>query len=367
MSKIIKMFLFYPPIIIILLLGISLFLIKSELVAAEPSNIVLDKIAPDNNIVRWSHPLNQYEDGRIYLDENGIAFYDYQSKSGEYIGKQRNPVIMHRVANVFYNDFLENGNETSKKLFMNTVDWLTENTVKHGNYSIFEFSYKHINYQLPIGWHDAMGQGKIIDLMLKAHNLTNDKKYLNEAKLLSNAFFVEISDGGLTYKTKNNGWWYEHYAHKDGLHPRVLNGMMFTLLDIYSLYEYTNDPDVKFLFDQGIIALKNDIPSYDFFGYTYYDSLKGSTNYNYQIIHVEKSKLLYDITNEKIFLEYHNKWKPCEEFCHFILKHVALLLRETEELKQHLISESVLFLLHSHYQCLNQYQSQNLYLECQEG
>lgn len=344
MSKITDLSLFYPSIIIFFL-GMSLFLIKSELAAGEEStNLHLDTIVPDNNIVQWSNPANKLEDGNIYLDENGIAFYDYKSFKGEYIGKQRNPVIIYRVANEFYNDFLENGNETSKKFFMNAVNWLNENTIKHENYSIFELSYKHVNYQLPIGWHDAMGQGRIINLMLKAHNLTNDQKYLNEAKLLSNAYFIDISDGGLTYKTKNNGWWYEHFAHKEGLHPRVLNGMMFTLLDLYSLYEYTNDTDVKFLFDQGIIALKNDLPIYDFFGYTYYDSLKGSTNYNYQKIHVEQTKLLYEITGEKIFLEYHNKWKSCEEFCHFILKHIALLLREIEDLKQYVKSESVLFL-----------------------
>lgn len=342
MSKKIKPSSFYPLLIVIYVLTISLFLIKIEFAESEkPDNLVLVNNASENNIVRWSHPANQNEQGKIYLDENGVALYDYQSVKGEYIGLQRNPVIIYRVANVFYNDFLENDNETSKKLFMNSVYWLTENTIKHGNYSIFEFSYKHVNYQLPIGWHDAMGQGRIINLMLKAHNLTNDEKYLKEAKLLSNAYFIDISDGGLTYKTKNNGWWYEHYAHKDGLNPRVLNGMMFTMQDIHTLYEYTNDPEVKFLFDKGIIALKNDLPIYDFFGYAYYDSLKGSTTYNYQTIHVQKSIWLYDITDEEIFLEYHNKWKSCTESCHYILKHLALFLRELEELKQYLISESL--------------------------
>ncbi len=361
MNEIIKTTLCFP-LIIILILGVSLFLIKSEFVVAEESiNLVRDKIESNDNVVRWSHPLNQFEDGRIYLDENGIAFYDYGQKSGEYIGNQRNPVIIYRVSNVFYNDFLENGNETSKKLFMNNADWFIENTVKHGNYSIFEFSYKHVNYQLPIGWHDAMGQGRIINIMLKAHNLTNDNKYLEEAKLLSNAYFVEVSNGGLTYKNNNNGWWYEHFAHKDGLNPRVLNGMMFTMQDIYYLYNYTNDADAKFLFDQGIISLKNDLPFYDFFGYSYYDSLKGSTNYNYQKIHVEKSKWLYDITGEEIFLEYYDKWKSCEQTCHFILKHVALLLREMEQVKQNLISESLLFIHTYHYMYLNQHTQDSLY------
>jgi len=309
MKKIIKLSLFFVPLVIIILLGISTFLIKGFDGGSD-----------------WRE--------QTYLDENGVPAFDTTTRSGEHLGKQRNVIIIYRVAKEFYNDFLRNGNETSKKLFLNNANWLMENTLKKENYSIYEYSYIHPgSYGIPSGWHDSLAQGRIINVMLKAHNLTNDKKYLNEAKLLSNAFFVQVSDGGLTYKTKNNGWWYEHFAHKDGPHQKILNGMMFTLMDIYSLYEYTNDPDVKFLFDQGITALKNDIPNYDFFGYTYYDSLKRTAGYNYHKIHIQYTKLLYDITNEKIFMEYHTKWKSCEEPCHFILRQFALLFREIEELK----------------------------------
>ncbi len=319
MRKIIKISLFCFPIAIIISVGISAFLLQGS---------------GDSN---WRD--------KTFLDENGVPTFTTKTISGDNLGQQRNIIIIYRVANQFYNDFLKNGNETSKKLFLNNANWLLENTLKMENYSIYEYPYVHPgSYNLPSGWHDSLAQGRIINVMLKAHTLTNDEKYLNEAKLLSNAFFVDVSDGGLTYKTNNNGWWYEHFAHKDGPHQRILNGMMFTLMDIYSLYEYTNDPDVKFLFDQGIIALKNDIPNYDFFGYTYYDSLKRTAGYNYHKIHIQHTKLLYDITNEKIFIEYHDKWKSCEETCHFILRQFALLLREMEELNQNIASTFFLLL-----------------------
>lgn len=259
---------------------------------------------------------------RTFIDENGIPYYDHQLMWGEEIGIQRNPHIINRVATNFYNDFLKTNNETSKKFFINNANWITENTIKHENYSIYEYPFRHPIYELPVGWHDAMIQARMIDIMLKANNLTNEEKYLTEAKLLSNAFFVSVSDGGLTYKTTNNGWWYEHRAHKDGLNPRILNGHMITLLDLYSYYEYSNDPEIKYLFDQGIKALKNDISGFDFFGYTYHDALKNPTSYNYHKLHVDKSKALYEITNEKIFLDYHEKWKSCNEGCHFILKKI---------------------------------------------
>ena len=36
------------------------------------------------------------------------------------------------------------------------------------------------------------------------------------------------------------------------IEPRVLNGMMWSLIGINSYYNYTRDPSAKFLFDQGV-------------------------------------------------------------------------------------------------------------------
>ena len=278
-------------------------------------------------LVTWTFLAEQpttigFDQDRIFIDEKGIPYYDFRSISGEYIGIQRNPIIIYRVADDYFQDFKKTDDEISKKFFLNNANWIIENTVKNDNYSIYHHSFPYPTYNLPVGWTDAMAQGRMINIMIKAYKLTNEEKYLTEAKLLSNGFFVDVSDGGLTHKTTNNGWWYEHRAHKDGIKPRILNAHMSTLLDIYSYYQYTNDTDSKFLFDKGIIALRNDIADYDFFGYTYYNALKKPSTYNYQKIHIDKTKLLYDITGEKIFLEYHNKWKSCDEVCHFILKKV---------------------------------------------
>ena len=86
--------------------------------------------------------------------------------------------------------------------------------------------------------------------------------------------------------------------------------------------------------------------------------LERSSTYRYHQIHIEKTKLLYDITNEKIFLEYYTKWESCEETCHFILKHLGLLLREIKELTQFFILWSPLFIV-PQLQELDQYHEQN--------
>lgn len=135
------------------------------------------------------------------------------------------------------------------------------------------------------------------------------------AKKLLNSFFVEVKDGGVTYKTSQNGWWYEEYADNGGKDSRVLNGMMFAVLGIHEYYEYTNDSDAKYLFDQGILSLKMSISKYDNNGHSYYDILKNPPE-KYHKVH-KQLDMLYNITNEEIFKEYRDKWASYIELKHY--------------------------------------------------
>ena len=49
-----------------------------------------------------------------------------------------------------------------------------------------------------------MAQSQAIQALIKANNLTNDNRYLNISDRLLNAFFIEVKDGGVTYKIKSS-------------------------------------------------------------------------------------------------------------------------------------------------------------------
>ena len=124
------------------------------------------------------------------------------------------------------------------------------------------------------------------------------------------SFFVEVEDGGVTYKNPNSGWWYEEYAGIGGKEPRVLNGMMWTLIGIYSYYNYTNDPTAKFLFDQGILSLKNNLNQYEDkkYSFSYYDALGTTAPLRHHKYHIDLLERLFHITSEQLFQDYHEKW-----------------------------------------------------------
>jgi hypothetical protein len=45
-----------------------------------------------------------------------------------------------------------------------------------------------------------MANGEVLTPLVKAHELTQDRLYLDTAKELLNSFFVKVADGGVTYK-----------------------------------------------------------------------------------------------------------------------------------------------------------------------
>lgn len=137
--------------------------------------------------------------------------------------------------------------------------------------------------------------------------------------------YKDDSESGRTYPTKvstdsfpdtktssyeGRGWWYEEYAadNAGSRTSRVLNGMMFAVLAIYDYYVYTGDPAAKYLFDKGVVALRNDLPFYDDNGYSYYDILQTPASEKYHEIHIESLQRLYDITGENVFNEYYHEW-----------------------------------------------------------
>jgi len=241
------------------------------------------------------------------IDNKGIPFVKYGIVNGIDIGTQRNPITTCTMVDYCYNKYQKTSNEKFRRQLINNADWLIENAVKRDDYLIFRYNFPWPKYDIQKPWYSGMAQGRALQALIKVHKVTNDQKYIDAAKLLLKAFYVEVNDGGVTYKSEDNGWWYEEYAAANGKVSHVLNGMMYTLLGMYEFYDYTKDPDAKILFDKGIISLKNNLPKYDDDGFSLYDLL-GKPSGAYHPIHIDQLKQLFIIINENIFKQYADKW-----------------------------------------------------------
>jgi hypothetical protein len=253
---------------------------------------------------------------KIKLDNDGIPLVYYgETVDGKLTGFQRNPVTTSLKAIEFYDMYKKDNAESSKTYFLNNANWLVNNLVIKGNYALLPYDFSLSQYNLKPPWFSAMANGHALQVLIKAHEITLDSKYLIAAKSLLNAFFIEVEDGGITYKDSSNEWWYEEYAtnDKNAKVSRVLNGMIFTVLAIYDYYKYTNDVDAKLLFDKGVNSIKKEISKYNNNGYSYYDLL-GNPAKKYHTTHVDLTKQLYDLTGEPIFKQYYELWKNYNSF-----------------------------------------------------
>lgn len=247
-------------------------------------------------------------DPLITFDENGIPYVNYGRIDGILVGLQRNPLTTAHAANEYLDHYMNTGDESSRQAFFNNVNWLIENMEVRGNYSLlhYQFPFPHYNMQPP--WRSAMAQAEAMSVLLDAYTITQDRRYLDSAKMLLNALFVEVKDGGVTYKSPDDGWWYEEYADDGANESRVLNGMLYTLLNIKTYSDYTKDPSANYLFDQGIVALRNNLAKYDNNGASYYDINGRPATEQYHNAHIELLDALYKLTNEQVFKVFHDKW-----------------------------------------------------------
>jgi heparosan-N-sulfate-glucuronate 5-epimerase len=238
------------------------------------------------------------------LDDKGIP-YLIDNK----VGKQRNPVIVCNQALAYYDRFKE-GDSTQRILFLNCANWLIENSTTKNGFTVLPYNYNWSIYNMVSPWRSGLTNGVSLQVFIKAHSLTNDQKYLDIAKRVLNSFYVEVSEGGVTYKFENKGWWFEEFASETGYVSRVLNGHLFALLGIHDYFEYTQDPHAKYLFEQGMRALKNNLALYDsHVGPSYYDLRSRPTDRKYHAVHIDLLEKLFKITNDPLCRFYIDKWK----------------------------------------------------------
>lgn len=248
----------------------------------------------------------------ISTDQNNLPVVDYGIMRGADIGKQYNPITISHSTWTNFDEYIKNNNQSAKEIFLNQVDWLVNNSVKKDNYTFFVYNFTFPPYNLEAPWYSAMAQTEALVPLLNAYKITQDKVYLTTAKSMLNVLFIDINDPckcGVTFKTPGNGWWYEEYANGHVDSPKVLNGMMFSLLNIYHYYNFTQDPDALYLFNQGILSLKNNLHNYDKNGtYSSYDKNKGNAPIFYHKVHLCLLDKLYNITKESLFKQYYDNW-----------------------------------------------------------
>ena len=241
----------------------------------------------------------------VETDSSGIPFVVFEGE----LGRQYNVVTIAEQA-LMWEDLKDT---TARKIFFSCLSWLESNAkILNDSSIIFYANYDWPGYSMTAPWRSAMNQGRVMQVFIKAYDVTGDSSYLDLSRRAMNTLFTELKDGGVTY-FDSIGYWYEEYADDNGPESKVLNGMIVVLEALSDFHKVTGDKDAEFLFEKGVAAVKNSLPLYDNNGHSNYDILGKPAKAWYHNFHIELLGFLYKETGDPIFNEYMQKWVAYKE------------------------------------------------------
>jgi hypothetical protein len=196
-----------------------------------------------------------------------------------------------------YDLFLTTHNDTYKTKVLACADWAVENQQNNGGWDAFMFE----NPEHP---YSSMAQGEGISMLIRAHIITQDERYISAVHKAKDFMLMSIADGGTTDYQGDNVYLYE-YTHN----PLILNGWIFSLWGLYDYCKYIKDESVEKVLVKSLGSLKKKLPEYDIGYWSKYDDGKRICSPFYHKLHIAQLTVMYDLFEDEIYREYAHKWK----------------------------------------------------------
>ncbi len=251
------------------------------------------------------------------LDGLGIVCLQFTLFGGS--AKQYFPVTVQQYALCQYNLYVQNKKREHKETFLHHADWLLESLKVRGNLAYWPYTWPmrilEYTWKKPYDWASCIAQGQGLSVLIRAHSLTKDKKYLAPCKKLLKSFETDYRKSGGILETDRYGdaWYLEFPATVR--HGRVLNGFLYALIGLWEYYLYTKDKQAKKLFETGKETAAKNLDLYDldwgWFKWSRYDDRKifySGRRYHHKTL-LPQLKIMYGITKDRRFEKKYRQWE----------------------------------------------------------
>lgn len=240
------------------------------------------------------------------LAEDGILYFDYGTRY-DGLGKFKNPTFVANYANILYREILE-GDQAKKAKFFNQVDHLMDSAVDLGDGLYWAFPFENSYYAAPKGWWSAMTSGRILGVLVRAHALSGNRKYLKFAERVFKKLAIPREHSGMATYLDDGSVWLEEVAYPGAKSYRILNGHIFALAGLHDYANYTGDGRALALVNAGVRAVRNALDDFDAGFITYYSGAsEGPRRYfagrgDYNGIHAMQMLWLFEVSSDPEFL-----------------------------------------------------------------
>ena len=250
-----------------------------------------------------------------HIDPQGIAGY-YSDLSGktrlsieEMRGTEYDWVIpIAQVALGFWERRLDG--EDVDADFLRAVDWLLEHSTEEDLGLVWRSWLPVSKYGLEPGWISAMGQGQAISVLLRAHLMSGDERYLRQAEQALGPLLVPVAEGGVQSEIDGVPVLEEYPTTRP---CAVLNGWIFALWGVHELSLASGERDAGALFLRSAAGLATLLPRYElgwWSRYSLYDHGRPDlAKPFYQRLHPVMLEGLELITENHALGEYARRWR----------------------------------------------------------
>jgi hypothetical protein len=194
--------------------------------------------------------------------------------------------------------------------FMRAVEWLYEHATEEEIGLVWRSWLPVAKYGLEPGWPSAMGQGQAISVLLRAHLLTGEERYLRDAERALGPLRTPVAEGGVQSEIDGVPVLEEYPTARP---CAVMNGWVFALWGVHELSLASERGDPRGLFERSAAGLVQLLPRYDLGWwslYSLYDHGRPDlAKPFYQRLHPVMLEGLELITGDPALGEYARRWR----------------------------------------------------------
>lgn len=230
---------------------------------------------------------------KVTNDDPNILIPQYQVETGD---KTFFSIGIFQYGLAAFDLYLKTEDEVYSKKFLACADWAVDNQQVDGAWNTFS----HENPEHP---YSSMAQGEGISLLIRAHIMTRDDRYLFAVFKAKDFMLKPIADGGTTLYRGDDVYLYEFTQA-----PLVLNGWIFSLWGLYDYCKYVKDKKVGLILDATLSSLKKKLPDYDIKYWSKYDDDERIASPFYHKLHIAQLTVMYDLFEDEIYRVFAEKW-----------------------------------------------------------
>jgi hypothetical protein len=263
----------------------------------------------DTGADEWLYPLDlEYqlvrEDAHFApYDANGIPIRSYRGPlSDQYLYSR---ITAFAIAH--WNRWRLAQAETSREAFLRTVTWLA-------GFEDGRFGHDFPAAGMKAPWISCISQGEAGSVLARAYLLTDDERFLNQARKAVGWLLVPVAQGGTLGQLPDGQIFLEEYP--DSIHPHVLNGCLYAVIGIHDVLRVLpEDRELGRAFEALIEAIGSNLAAWDAGGWSIYDysapdaRVRNFNTMTYQVLQVVLLKYLGRVSGDRRLIDMATRWE----------------------------------------------------------